>query len=638
MNDVRIYDHCLSQKEVKEISKGLVLHYKLDGWSGGSGENLLSKYVTPGQQNPGTTSSAGRTNYYGDYGIIIPASENADTYFRLFTNTQLQQNVQYTISCEVSGLSSGTYYNFPLYSQSNTSMGVLKIDHNGVCSLTFTMTYATQTAMTADGKTVYLCFMDDSARTLASGQGAITIKNFKLEKGSVATAWSPDIEDLGIDTTKITDSSGYGNDGTITGMLTAESNSDRYNVSTYFNGSSYITISNPWKNGSIVTELTHTAWIKWNSDCSTSSGIHSIAGGNSFFRFSLGKSNKLWAYGLRSSLNGETTSAAGLGQYGSTTSLVNGQWYFIAVTFKNGVCKCYCDGELVGTVDNSATYPALKSTIDNLYIGSHNGGGEYAIGNVADSRMYCTALSAEDILDLYHTSANVDNEKRLHSFEFVEDDGNRVDEQGLVHSGLLSSDSDLIKLLYDKKLHIEPDGSVWAHIYHHNRPDLGSFSSTDDFANSVKIDDNRWFNATEIVNSFSSEWEFLIIYNFTQGGTVYKERWIQTKNPETAVFGDVDAADITRVTGNGYRTGTWGGLYKKNSSAYWVMNNGTNGNWWGATGSFSIYQGGIPGYGGSITTTGCNDLYIRIDRFSSTPTHASIGRGSVYTFNDFIEK
>ncbi len=39
LNDVRIYNHCLSNKEIEEIAKGLALHYKLDN-NGMGGNNL----------------------------------------------------------------------------------------------------------------------------------------------------------------------------------------------------------------------------------------------------------------------------------------------------------------------------------------------------------------------------------------------------------------------------------------------------------------------------------------------------------------------------------------------------------------------------------------------------------------------
>ena len=43
----------------------------------------------------------------------------------------------------------------------------------------------------------------------------------------------------------VADSSGYTNDGVVTGTLATQSDDARYNFSTYFNGSSYITAPNP---------------------------------------------------------------------------------------------------------------------------------------------------------------------------------------------------------------------------------------------------------------------------------------------------------------------------------------------------------------------------------------------------------
>lgn len=113
------------------------------------------------------------------------------------------------------------------------------------------------------------------------------------------------------------------------------------------------------------------------------------------------------------------------------------------------------------------------------------------LGKISDVRIYATVLSAEDILDLYHTPANIDNLGGMHGFEFVEDNNNSISKNGIVHNGNISQYSALSYLKYDPNIYFEPDGSAWVHIYHHNHPDLASFASTDTFSTSVKKDDNR---------------------------------------------------------------------------------------------------------------------------------------------------
>lgn len=405
MNDARLYDHCLSPMEVKQISQGLVLHYPLNrqGWGQ---ENLLSRYVVPGMAAPTSTAAGGRTTWLGDYKITIPAIENADTYFRLFTTKQLTANATYTISCKVSGLLNGTYYNFPLYAQNNASMGVLQLNHNGLCSLTFTMTYGTQTAATgASGETVYICFMDDSTRSIASGQGAITVSDFKLEEGSIVTPWCPNSSDalattIGLNSTTEYDCSGFGNNGTRIGTLNWSSDTPKYEVSTYFEDYTR-TLQTPLSL-TTPTAITLAIWIK-SSNKSPRGGYHmplNIDGG--YYEFSLPSNGTDFRQGFY------VNSSRVVGNYSkSGTTLLDGNWHHLCATFDGTNIKRYIDGTLINTTAASGTL----TTSNKLYIGVYGTATTYGNTQIyeSDCRIYATALSASDVQSLYQNSAYIDS-------------------------------------------------------------------------------------------------------------------------------------------------------------------------------------------------------------------------------------
>ena len=165
---------------------------------------------------------------------------------------------------------------------------------------------------------------------------------------------------------------------------------------------------------------------------------------------------------------------------------------------------------------------------------------------------------------------------------------------------------------YDNTVYVEPDGSKWVRIVHHNNPASYLFSSSNDFANGVYIDENRWFNVYSVVKRLNS-YEFMVKQTSTSSSSEVKYRWIQYTSPLTATYANVAPSVVTRITTSGYTDGGYGGLYILNSNTHMVIANTSNGNWYGAFGCWTAWNGGIPGYPNTGVTSGYMDLYVRID-------------------------
>lgn len=407
-NDIRIYDNALSELEVKHLSQGLVLHYLLDN-NGVGNKNISSKYVSCAQGNPDNTNNGGRTKYYGDYGIIIPAVEKADTFFTIWTTEPLENGQIYTLSANVSGLIEGTYYRFPLFAQGNSSKRTICFDHNGRNSLTFTMNYTgTIKTVTVDGETYYQLFMDDVTRDIASGQGEITINNIKLEKGNKATPWCPNPSDdiytaLGYDDGIEYDTSGYGNNGIKNNSPTYSIDSPRYLASTHLDGVNQ-TIQLPNLLTLIPDSIfTFNIWFKRLESEPNSKPWETILGGPSGFELETCSANvhdnKIKAYSW------------GNGSF----EFEFDKWNMLTMVSNGTNTLFYLNGELKLT----GTYKSLVS--GTYFIGSwKNTSSQNYKGYVSDAKIFATALSDSEIQKLYTVSASIDSNGNAYSAAYVE--------------------------------------------------------------------------------------------------------------------------------------------------------------------------------------------------------------------------
>ena len=165
VSDVRVYNHKLSADEIKGLASIKVFEI-----NGGMYLEETTNLIT------GITKG-GQTNIVNNE--VLTTGTNADTYFTLNLSESIVVGTQYTISC-YADLPSGTYWNFPLGTQSNTALTWSIVP--GYNSYTFTANDINWGANRI--------FMDDlSGPARTSGQQC-RFYRFQLEKKSHATPLS----------------------------------------------------------------------------------------------------------------------------------------------------------------------------------------------------------------------------------------------------------------------------------------------------------------------------------------------------------------------------------------------------------------------------------------------------------------
>ena len=436
INDFRIYDHCLSPRECKQVSTALVLHYPLN--RGGFGKDNICKnrdvYLTGSDNGAYSTRSYDNEAHIGKIQVTdtnhkwnawkFGATDLDATCVELTTGVNT-----YTMSVDikVTNYTTGTIICMFDFRTGNTvpkkAKAVLTKEQ---CDGSWHRISATLT--TNDEKTSQCLWQIGSDGTVHGSQTTIEYKNWKLERGDIATPWVPNPADdlysqMGLDNNIEYDVSGYNHNGTKHG-ITYDSDTPRYQTCAVLDGTSYIKIdTNEWMVQG-AQALTWSIWAysdDWSTEtdggrlvsCTESGGFNIEGGASGYLRVPF--------YVFKDSEG----SSKGYVYYNSSIQLASlaPGWHLFTTTYSTEAIKTYVDGVLTHSYSYTS-YGIGFNKNARLFLGCEantaNPGGAYFAGKLSDFRLYYTCLSPQNISDLYAVGASLSNTGVLFSNEVSE--------------------------------------------------------------------------------------------------------------------------------------------------------------------------------------------------------------------------
>ena len=410
IQDLRIYDHALSAKEVEEISKGLILHYKFDKDAGTSDlitiGTVYNIYNNHNNTNMPSTLLATGEYYRGDkvYRETCTATSNSLNSMRTTLHSHGIYNWRTTFKAN-------TKYVFWIYykpiSHQDTICGGTASNIGGWTEIPpeavgngwFRVGQYRNGTVTED-KTDNI-FVSFKVPSITSG-------------GSVMIDWaSPhllegttEILETDYSFNKIYDSSGYQNNGEIIENITFISDTPKYSKSIHMSATNQkVKISN-FPTSGFGNSYTFTWWEKISSVTPMHWGFADGIRLNGMY------TGRLWNTGDSSNnplyIPGTTTQVS--------VPSVN-VWHHWAMVGNGSKCLVYQDGELWA---EAKTYKSISGS--TIYINGWDSGTNYCSNNasMSDFRIYCTALTEKQIKELYNTSATADKNGNIYTREAVE--------------------------------------------------------------------------------------------------------------------------------------------------------------------------------------------------------------------------
>lgn len=439
LNDIRLYNHCLSPKEVKEISKALILHYP------------LSDPFIEATTNLCTTGTLGNNAYNGStgkysYGTTTDIYKTTGTFqgkecTKVYMGTAGQSAYPYVwINDEAPAVGKYKIISFDYYPTTQDYLipysyraGFIASYWDGVKWYGGISTSVTIPVVVNTWNHIILRYYNDpNDTTYSEGPGYMRIglaghtstttdywlfANIQIEEKDHDTPYTSTnraainiIYDQGI-------TNSY--DGIIEGSINLSNESPRNSKSYHFESPGY-NISGGLYNYiigkcsiSAMNKMTISFWYARTSSFNRG-GYLSTSQDENFTDYTTTAFNS-----YDNNMRFNTTSSQYYNIATNSNIPSDGTWHHYTYVYNGSIIIFYKDGVQVTSVTtDGSTLAAFNYLGINYSKAGSTRRGETC--NFSDVRIYATALSEDDIKELYHTSAMIDNNNNLFAYEFKE--------------------------------------------------------------------------------------------------------------------------------------------------------------------------------------------------------------------------